>query len=96
MLDAVDGFLFGKRYLILDRDPVFTKSVRELLASGGVKTVRLPARSPNLQPGGGISRSSEFSDRTGSRSVRATGCATGPSGEAPPSNHVPEDRPAHS
>ncbi len=48
LLDQVDGFLLGKRYLILDRDPVFTKRVRQLLGSAGVEVVRLPARSPNL------------------------------------------------
>ncbi len=48
LLDQVDGFLLGKRYLILDRDPVFTKRVRQMLGRAGVKVVRLPARSPNL------------------------------------------------
>ena len=48
MLDSVDGFLLGKRYVILDRDPVFTKEVRYFLRCAGVKPVRLPARSPNL------------------------------------------------
>ncbi len=47
--DAVDGFLLGKRLLIHDRDPLFTRAVRDTLAAGGVETVRLPtARSPNL------------------------------------------------
>lgn len=48
MIDNVDGFLLGTRYLTLDLDPVFTKEVRKLLASAGVKVVRSPARSPNL------------------------------------------------
>jgi putative transposase len=46
--DANDGFLTGKRFLIHDRDPLFTVTFRETLASAGVETVRLPARSPNL------------------------------------------------
>jgi putative transposase len=46
--DAVDGFLLGKRCLIMDRDPLFTAAFRTTLAAGGVKSVRLPARSPNL------------------------------------------------
>ena len=46
--DATDGFLTGKRYLILDRDPLFTGTFRETLASAGVEVVRLPPRSPNL------------------------------------------------
>jgi transposase InsO family protein len=31
-----------------DRDPLFAKTFREVLGSSGVRTVRLPARSPNL------------------------------------------------
>jgi transposase InsO family protein len=48
LTDAEDGFLNGSRYLIHDRDPLFTKSFRETLGSSGVETVKLPARSPNL------------------------------------------------
>jgi transposase InsO family protein len=47
-LDAMDGFLLGKRYLILDRDPIFSAAVRGLLKTAGVKPVRLPPQSPNL------------------------------------------------
>jgi len=48
LTDANDGFLAGKRFLIHDRDPLFTVAFRETLAATGVKTVRLPPRSPNL------------------------------------------------
>jgi transposase InsO family protein len=48
LLDADDGFLHRHRYLILDRDPLYTADFRELLRLGGVETIRLPARSPNL------------------------------------------------
>ena len=48
LTDAVDGFLLGKRYLILDRDPLYTAAFRALLADSGCKVLRLPARSPNL------------------------------------------------
>ncbi len=48
LIDDVDGFLVGKRYLIHDRDPLFTLEFRETLAAAGVSVVRLPARSPNL------------------------------------------------
>ena len=48
LTDAEDGFLNASRYLIHDRDPLFTKSFRETLGSSGVETVKLPARSPNL------------------------------------------------
>lgn len=48
LTDAGDGFLNGARYLIHDRDPLFTDGFRELLELSGVKTVKLPARSPDL------------------------------------------------
>jgi len=35
-------------YLIHDRDPLFTTAFSLVLRSAGVRTVRLPARSPNL------------------------------------------------
>ena len=48
LTDAEDGFLNGVRYLIHDRDPLFTDAFRELLKLSGVKTVKLPAHSPDL------------------------------------------------
>ncbi len=48
LTDIGDGFLNGVRYLIHDRDPLFTRAFRERLKSSGVKSVKLPARSPNL------------------------------------------------
>jgi transposase InsO family protein len=48
LTDADDGFLNGARYLIHDRDPLFTRAFSELLKSSGVKTGKLPVRSPNL------------------------------------------------
>ena len=48
LTDCVDGLLKTTRYLILDRDPLHTRSFREMLKTAGVKVVRLPARSPNL------------------------------------------------
>ena len=49
LTDCFDGFLQGKRFLILDRDPLFTAQFRALLKCSGVSVVRLPARSPNLK-----------------------------------------------
>ncbi|MFT5106947.1 MAG: putative transposase [Verrucomicrobiales bacterium] len=46
--DCVDGFLSGYRYLSHDRATVFTGEFKMILESGGVKSVRLPLRSPNL------------------------------------------------
>jgi putative transposase len=45
---AGEGILHGKRYLIHDRDPLFTTEFLEMLADVGVKSVKLPPRSPNL------------------------------------------------
>jgi putative transposase len=38
----------GKRYLIHDRDPLFTAEFLSTLAETGTKSVKLPPRSPNL------------------------------------------------
>ncbi len=48
LTDAEDGFLNGKRYLIMDRDTKFCESFRGTLKCEGVKSLRLPPRSPNL------------------------------------------------
>ena len=42
------GFLGNCRYLIHDRDTKYYQSFREIIESGDVKPLRLPARSPNL------------------------------------------------
>jgi hypothetical protein len=44
----VDGILQGKRYLIHDRDPLYTAEFLTMLQGVGVKSVKLPPRSPNL------------------------------------------------
>ena len=43
-----DGFLIGKRYLLMDRDTKFCESFRHILQDDGIQSVRLPPRSPNL------------------------------------------------
>jgi hypothetical protein len=48
MTDSVDGLLTGKRYLIHDRDPLFTDDFVRTLKDAGVESVKLPPRSPNL------------------------------------------------
>jgi putative transposase len=45
---ADEGILSGKRYLIHDRDPLFTAEFLNMLAAAGIKSVKLPPRSPNL------------------------------------------------
>jgi hypothetical protein len=42
------GYLHPCRYVLHDRDTKFCASFRSALASGGVKTIQLPAKSPNL------------------------------------------------
>ena len=48
--DAEAGFLRGKKYLLMDRDTKFSEEFRGILEQTGVKAVRLPPRSPNLNP----------------------------------------------
>jgi len=48
LTNCEDGFLDGKRYLIMDRDTKFCESFRVFLSNEGVKPVRLPPRSPNM------------------------------------------------
>jgi transposase InsO family protein len=47
LADRVDGFLLGKRYLIMDRDSKFSSAFRGLIESEERKVKRIPARSPN-------------------------------------------------
>ncbi len=48
LADALEGSLVGKRYLIHDRDPLFTAEFLETLGTSGVQSVKLPPRSPDL------------------------------------------------
>jgi putative transposase len=48
LLDIDHGFPLGKRYLVLDRDPLYTFEFRTALERAGVKVIRLPLRSPDL------------------------------------------------
>jgi len=51
LTELEEGFLHGKRYLIHDRDPLYTTAgFHEILKSAGVEPVKLPARSPDLNP----------------------------------------------
>ena len=50
LTDGLDGFLNGCRYLIHDRAPCFSEAFRQILRDAGVKTIRLPRRSPYLNP----------------------------------------------
>jgi transposase InsO family protein len=48
LTDAESGFLRTARYLIHDRGPLFTAEFAKRLEICGVRPVKLPARSPNL------------------------------------------------
>src|SRR5262249_53883443 len=49
LTDEVDGFFKGKRYLIHDRDPLYTCEFLSMLVEEGIESVKLPPRSPNLK-----------------------------------------------
>ena len=46
--DLNEGFLRGKRYLILDRDTKYCETFRGILSREGIEVIRLPPRTPNL------------------------------------------------
>ena len=48
LTDVESGVLNRTQYLIHDRDPLFTEAFATLLCSAGIQTVKLPARSPNM------------------------------------------------
>jgi transposase InsO family protein len=48
LTDAIGGFFRGKRFLIHDRDPLYTKDFLAIIAGFGIESVKLPPRSPNL------------------------------------------------
>jgi hypothetical protein len=48
LTDAEDGFLLGKRYVLMDRDGKFCPAFQAILKSEGVEAVPLPPKSPNL------------------------------------------------
>ena len=48
LTDPFGGFLKGKKYLIHDRDPLFTKEFRQILKDSGVKPIRTLPMAPHL------------------------------------------------
>ena len=56
------GYLHPCRYVLHDRDTKFCASFRSALASGGVKTIPLPAQSPNLKAYASYCTSSRLCD----------------------------------
>jgi putative transposase len=47
LTDPVDGFLRTKKFLIMDRDSIFSEDFREELRRNGVRAVRTPPSAPN-------------------------------------------------
>ena len=48
LTDGEEGFLRGKRYILMDRDTKYCDRFRAILRDSGVKPLRLPPRSPDL------------------------------------------------
>ena len=48
LTDTEDGFLIGKRYVLMDRDGKFSPPFREILKDAGCEPLLLPPRSPDL------------------------------------------------
>ena len=48
LTDSQEGFLKDKQFLIHDRDPLFTAKFRSTLKAAGVRCLRMPKHSPNL------------------------------------------------
>ena len=48
LTDPEDDLLKGKRILIHDRDPLYTEKFRQTLRAAGVRSLKIPKQSPNL------------------------------------------------
>jgi hypothetical protein len=48
LTDSCDGFLLGKRYVLMDRDGKFCPAFRTILKDEGAEPLLLPPRSPDL------------------------------------------------
>ena len=50
LTDPFNGRLANKRYLLMDRDDKYCTGFRNIIEQADVKCLRLPPRSPNLNP----------------------------------------------
>ncbi len=50
LTDPIEGFLKNKKYLIHDRDPLFTKDFKEILKAGGIVCKKTTVACPNMTP----------------------------------------------
>ncbi len=48
IVDCEEGFIKEKKYLIHDRDPLYTTAFSYILESEAIECVKLPPHSPNL------------------------------------------------
>jgi transposase InsO family protein len=48
LTNGEDGFLNGKKYVLMDRDTKFTAEFRQIIQDAGTECVLLPPKSPNL------------------------------------------------
>ena len=46
--DPESGFLRGKKHVIVDRDTKYSTAFRQALEREGIRIIRLPPRSPNM------------------------------------------------
>ena len=78
LTDPVEGCLRSARYLIHDRDPLYTQVFGEILEGGGVQAIRLPPKSPTIStpmPSGSSAQSKRSVSVASSPSARGT-CAS--------------------
>ncbi len=47
LTDCDDGFLNGKRFLIIDRDTKYCQSFIDIIKDAGIRPIRCPAKAPN-------------------------------------------------
>jgi putative transposase len=50
LTDPINGFLKGKKYLVHDRDPLFTQAFKDILKAGGVTCKKTAVACPNMNP----------------------------------------------
>ena len=50
LTDPITGFLEDKKFLVIDRDPLFTKDFKEIMKSVGIDCIKTTMASPNLNP----------------------------------------------
>jgi len=48
--DPFDGFLKDKKFLVIDRDPLFTQDFKAILKAVSIETIKTTVASPNLNP----------------------------------------------